>query len=137
MKLTFKGQTHRVQLAVWDFRDDPYCTKPEDKKLSFSVSILSASAKSAASFSSGKTLYYGESFPVAWALVLKYAHGTKVPMSLKKYAIERDTLSRMSVTNSPKMPTVVNDHGQLREWVGIGWIDIKQPPSGREPVVIG
>ena len=58
-----------------------------------------------------------------------YCHGDKK-------TIKRSDLARMSVANSPKMPQIVNDNGVLREWVGIGWIDLKEKPTGKEPKVI-
>jgi hypothetical protein len=54
----------------------------------------------------------------------------------KVKGITRDRLARMSVANSSDMPQEVNDHGVLRKWVGIGWIDIGKP-TGKEPKVIG
>lgn len=51
------------------------------------------------------------------------------PTSL--HTIERPTLARMAFCNSPKMPQVVDDHGQRRRWVGIGWIT-EGPADGTE-----
>ena len=49
--------------------------------------------------------------------------------------ISRSKLANMSVANSPDLPGIVNDNGVLRQWVGIGWIDLNDPPTGREPIV--
>ncbi len=54
----------------------------------------------------------------------------------KPKTIKRDELARMSVSNSPKMPQIVNDNGVLREWVGIGWIDLRYKPTGKEIKVV-
>jgi hypothetical protein len=46
-------------------------------------------------------------------------------------------LQRLSFCNSSKLPQKVVHDGILKEWVGIGWIDIGAPPRGHKfPLVI-
>lgn len=49
--------------------------------------------------------------------------------------ISREELSRLSFTNSPKLPQVVEIDGRRMEWVGIGWIGVGAP-TGREVLVV-
>jgi hypothetical protein len=35
-------------------------------------------------------------------------------------------LSRLSFCNSDKLPRVIEINGELREWVGIGWIPVTE-----------
>jgi len=41
--------------------------------------------------------------------------------------ITRSELARLSFCNSDKLPQIVNIEGRLKEWVGIGWVDIGKP----------
>lgn len=45
--------------------------------------------------------------------------------------ISRDKLSKMCVVNSKKIPATVNDGGQRKRWVGIGWVT-EGPANGTE-----
>jgi hypothetical protein len=46
-------------------------------------------------------------------------------------------LRRLSFCNSSKLPQKVVHDGILKEWVGIGWIDIGKPPKGHKfPTVV-
>lgn len=45
--------------------------------------------------------------------------------------ITREKLYRLSFINSKHLPRKVNDNGVLKEWVGIGWIELDQKPTKR------
>ena len=40
----------------------------------------------------------------------------------ERIQIARDELIKLTVTNSPDIPHVVNDGGIRKRWVGIGWV---------------
>ena len=54
----------------------------------------------------------------------------------RRRAIQRGELARLSFINSPRLPQIVNDNGILKEWVGIGWIDLDKKPHGNTIKVI-
>lgn len=54
---------------------------------------------------------------------------------MKTKTIKRDELARLSFCNSDRMPQVVNDNGQRKQWVGIGWIT-EGPAKGTEIKVV-
>jgi hypothetical protein len=43
-------------------------------------------------------------------------------------AITSNALARLSFCNSKKLPQVCVIDGKVKEWVGIGWIEIKRDP---------
>lgn len=44
--------------------------------------------------------------------------------------MKREDVARMSVTNSPKLPsTIVTEDGEVKQWVGIGWIKLDRKPQ--------
>ena len=45
-------------------------------------------------------------------------------MNVRRKTITREELTRLAFCNSTRLPRKVNVDGRLREWVGIGWIDI-------------
>lgn len=49
--------------------------------------------------------------------------------------IKRNELARLAFCNSPKLPQVVNDNGQRKQWVGIGWV-VEGPATGGETKVV-
>ena len=49
----------------------------------------------------------------------------------KIHTISREELSRLSVVNSKRIPSPVDDNGQRKTWVGIGWIT-EGPANGTE-----
>ena len=53
----------------------------------------------------------------------------------KPKTIKFAELKRLSLCNSPKLPSVVNALGRRMEWVGIGWIDAGKA-TGREVKVV-
>jgi hypothetical protein len=54
--------------------------------------------------------------------------------------IKRSDLVRLSATNSPRLSEgnlgIVNDGGLLKQWVGIGWIELAEKPTGKHPIVV-
>lgn len=64
--LTFKGEKWRVQIRVFDFKNVHTVGAGSNLgKVSFSVSRLPITAPKSTSFSTGETVYYGESFELA------------------------------------------------------------------------
>lgn len=57
---TFRGQTCRVQLSVWDYTQNSFEALRE-KEAKFSVALLPASAHPSTPFSHGGLAYYGPS----------------------------------------------------------------------------
>ena len=53
-----------------------------------------------------------------------------------KNTITREELSRLSFCNSKKLPTKISDNGIVKEWVGIGWIELDEKPKDDTIVVI-
>lgn len=54
----------------------------------------------------------------------------------RRRTIQRDELARLSFINSPRLPRIVNDNSILKEWVGIGWINLDEKPHGNTIKVI-
>lgn len=50
--------------------------------------------------------------------------------------IKRDELCRLAFCNSKKLPHVVIDDGERKEWVGIGWIELHDQTPHKDDVVI-
>jgi hypothetical protein len=48
----------------------------------------------------------------------------------KKKTITRAELARLSFCNSDRLPRKINIDGRLKEWVGIGWIDLGPAKPG-------
>lgn len=46
-----------------------------------------------------------------------------LPDGTLRQVIARNLLIRLSIINSKHMPTVINDRGIRKQWVGIGWVD--------------
>jgi hypothetical protein len=53
----------------------------------------------------------------------------------RRDTITRKELGRLSFCNSRRMPTVVNDGGIRKRWVGIGWV-AEGPANGHEVKVV-
>ena len=43
---------------------------------------------------------------------------------------------RLSFCNSKKLPKIVVINGTRREWVGIGWVDLKTPAEPGDVVIV-
>lgn len=52
-----------------------------------------------------------------------------------KRRITRDELCRLSQINASRMPKVVNDNGERKRWVGIGWVT-EGPADGTEQALV-
>lgn len=65
---------------------------------------------------------------------------SSAPRKLKRTAKQKTILfcelQELSFCNAKRMPQRVALNGQLMEWVGIGWIPIRDKPTGEEPVVV-
>ena len=56
-------------------------------------------------------------------------------MIKKRKTIKRSKLVRLAFCNSKDLPSPVEIDGILKQWVGIGWVDIGKP-TGTEVLVI-
>ena len=56
-------------------------------------------------------------------------------MKKTEKTITWDELSRLAFCNSDRLPQKVIVHGRLKEWVGIGWIDLGPAQDGHVRVV--
>ncbi len=54
----------------------------------------------------------------------------------KPKTIKFSELKRLSFCNSSKLPQKIIVDGQVKEWVGIGWLDIDDKPSAKYPTVV-
>ena len=57
------------------------------------------------------------------------------PERTVEVVITRGRLATLSLINSPLCPSVVNDDGRRKRWVGIGWVD-EGPADGTEVRVV-
>ena len=46
--------------------------------------------------------------------------------------IKLDDLKRLQFCNSKHLPNIVNHDGMLKQWVGIGWNELQEQPTGEE-----
>ncbi len=57
---------------------------------------------------------------------MSHAHGGNIPEEVpnehEPVTIDRYRLARLTAANSPLVPTLVDDHGTRRRWVGCGWL---------------
>jgi hypothetical protein len=53
----------------------------------------------------------------------------------KQQTITRKEVVRMASINSPRLPQTVNDGGERKQWVGIGWVT-EGPADGTEEAII-
>jgi hypothetical protein len=65
----------------------------------------------------------------------KKRHGAWQGPKKEPNVIGRSELVRLQFCNSADMPAKINIDGQLKEWVGIGWIEIG-PPDRRHPTLV-
>lgn len=60
-----------------------------------------------------------------------------MPTKTKKpKTMEFKELQRLSFCNSEKLPQYINVAGQRKQWVGIGWIDVKEPVEPEDIVIV-
>jgi hypothetical protein len=109
-KLTFKGDSWRVQIAVWDFRNCIPALRKE--QVTFSVTALPSSAKRATAFSCGLHDYYGPSLTAALKHAqLRLHYPPQLPEAwLNEYAVTPEELAG-SGSFEPHKPC---SHDELR-----------------------
>jgi len=56
--------------------------------------------------------------------------------AVKTKTITFDKLKRLSFCNSKKLPQRVVHEGKVKEWVGIGWIELDDKPKATDVVVV-
>ncbi len=46
--------------------------------------------------------------------------------------IKVEALKRLQFCNSKHLPDIINHNGILKQWVGIGWNELRERPTGKE-----